>query len=109
MGRLRVPLHVKVMISYVLVVALVLVPVLVYLRRNLEKELQQAALVEMEAEVKILAKRLGRAGGSDTVIAEMIEDALADRITIIDREGTVLGDSVVRAGLDSHEDRPEVQ
>lgn len=110
MNGIRVPLHVKVMVSYVLVVALVLIPMLVYLQTSLEEELAEAAFHQMRSEIEVLAHRLSVAEeGRHEAVAELLVAAMPDRVTILRPDGRVLGDSAVPVEeLDNHRSRPEV-
>lgn len=110
MRRVRVPLPVKVMVSYVLIVALVLVPMLVYLQTSLEDELSEAAVQQMRGEIEILADRLANAkNGRHEAVAELLIEAMPDRVTIMRPDGVVLADSSVPEDqLESLRNRPEV-
>ncbi|MCC7386375.1 MAG: HAMP domain-containing protein [Deltaproteobacteria bacterium] len=106
---LRIPLYVKVMVSYLVVVGLVFLPTVVYLRSGLHAEAQGVLRDMLEREVDLAARRLAESPPAQTgeVIAELIRST-PNRITVLAPDGRVLGDSI--AGVrESHADRPEVR
>lgn len=109
--RVRIPLHIKLMSSYLLVVGMVLVPTVVYLRTTLQRDQHARTRTQLAAELTGIAARLGEAppGELDARIGLLLT-ALPTRLTVIDAAGNVLGDSY-RPGAphENHGDRPEVR
>ena len=107
--RPKVPLHFKVMVSYLGVVGLVLLPTLFYLRTLVRGNLREATEVRLESELDALADRLGRVPEWELPAAiHLIVEAMPQRVTIVDARGNVLGDSIEGQPLGSHADRPEI-
>lgn len=107
--RPKVPLHFKVMVSYLGVVGLVLLPTLVYLRTLVRGNLREATEVRLESELDALADRLGRVPEWELPsVIHLIIEAMPQRVTIVDPRGNVLGDSIEGQPLGSHADRPEI-
>ncbi|GEM_PF-1441279 len=107
--RPKVPLHFKVMVSYLGVVGLVLLPTLFYLRTLVRGNLREATEVRLESELDALADRLGRAPEWELPsVIHLIIEAMPQRVTIVDPRGNVLGDSIEGQPLGSHADRPEI-
>ncbi len=64
---MRIPLHIKLMSSYLLVVGMVLVPTVVYLRTTLQRDQHARARAQLAAELTGITARLGEAPpGSST-------------------------------------------
>ncbi len=107
----RVPLHIKLMVSYLLVVGLVMLPTLVYVRGRLSQDEVQRAQDELSTEARALAERLSEARPEELATrTRLLLAAFPGRLTVVDAEGDVLGDSVQRTGsLPNHADRPEIQ
>lgn len=105
---LRVPLHFKVMVSYLLVAGLVFIPTVVYVETVLRSEVRSLIEGELDREVTRLAQRLGDAPPEQLgPTIDLILAAIPNRVTIVDAAGNVLGDNT-RTGLASHADRPEI-
>lgn len=105
----RVPLHLKVMVSYLVVVGLVLLPTLVYLRTLFRQSLIEATEKRMDAEVQALAARLAEADELQLPhLVEIIADARPQRVTITDAHGRVLADSLGERDFGNHVTRPEI-
>ena len=106
---MRVPLHIKLAVSYLLVVGLVLVPTAVYLQTSLRREQRHAVRVELQSELRNLTARLDAAPPEQvTARVDVLCGALPLRMTVIDPLGRVLCDSQ-HAGLGNHGDREEVR
>ncbi len=106
----RVPLHVKAMFSYLLVVGLVVVPMFLYMRTIQRGELRDTLVRDVREELEIFSEHL--AESPDARLQEDVAQMLrlsGRRLTIIDPSGRVLGDSQVTRELDNHADRPEVR
>ena len=108
---MKIPLYVKLMVSYLLVVGLVLLPSVVYVRLLLTRDQHARARADMETELAGLCDRLGDATPSQLAArTEMLLAALPTRLTVIDATGRVLGDSLRPSGaMENHGDRPEVR
>lgn len=108
---IKLPLPLKLMISYLLVVGLVMIPTALYLRRSLVRDQQDDVRRELQAEVVGVVHRLG--DGSPPVLAARVPtmvDLSAQRLTVVDARGVVMGDTAGEAALRSnHLDRPEIQ
>lgn len=86
----------------------------------LERELRDWTQVRIETELlnhaRMVRVMVERGGTVDPAVVDAIADEVADpsagRVTVIDGEGRVVGDSTFAlealGGLDSHSDRPEV-
>lgn len=107
--RVRVPLYLKVMASYLVVVGLVLVPTLLYLRTLLVESLRESAMTSLESELDGLVARFGRVAPDqlDEAMAFAV-GALPQRVTVVDMGGNVIADSVVGSRLSNHAHRPEI-
>lgn len=108
----RVPLPAKLLVSYLLLLAVVAVPNFLYVRARLENNL----VAEAEADLKDVAQRTA------AVLSPLPADArlqlvrdlarmTGDRITLVGPAGGVRFDSHVTdsAALPSHADRPEIK
>ncbi|MCY3759648.1 MAG: hypothetical protein OXH50_00225, partial [Gemmatimonadetes bacterium] len=111
-------LHWKLMFSYVLMVVVVMVCVQWYLDRNLRSFLVDYVADNLARDAKLASEtwqgmQPSPGGGSLDAQADLLGERLALRLTLIDADGTVVGDSRVEAdavpGLDNHADRPEVR
>lgn len=101
----------KLMASYLLVVALVALPTFLYIRTGQQRDLRANVQGELEIEVQRLAEQLGSTPTDR--FAEVMQTVLglyAERVTLIDPEGHVLRDSrAAAASMENHRDRPEVR
>jgi two-component system phosphate regulon sensor histidine kinase PhoR len=107
----RIPLHIKLMGTYLLVVGLVLGPTVIYLRTKLERDELSRARSQLANELTGIAGRLEEATPAELMprVALLLR-ALPTRLTVVDAEGNVLGDSYrPGAPLENHRDRPEIQ
>ncbi len=110
LGRFRVPLHFKVMVSYLVVVGLVLLPTLIYLRTLFRQSLIESTERRMDNELSALAARLGAADDPQLpLLATAIVEARPQRVTIVDVSGRVLADSLGERSYGSHATRPEIE
>lgn len=106
---MRIPLHIKLMVSYLLVVGLVFVPTVIYLGTIQRAQLRASQERELQKEATLVAERLARTSAAELrTTVELVVGLLSQRVTILDAEGRVLGDTFTRGPLDSHADRPEV-
>jgi HAMP domain-containing protein len=109
---LRAPLLAKLLLSYVVVLALVLVPAFLILRSRARAEVRGALQHELAAQVARLGQELGAA--PPAALPGRVDELLRSvpvRVTVIDPHGQVLGDSAApgRPGeLDNHGGRPEI-
>ncbi len=120
---MRFPLHVKVMISYLVVVGLIAVPTYVYLRTNVPEELQSFVEQDLERQARTLAQGLALVAPAQLADAtERLVRSVPQRVTVVASDGRVLGDSVAlrpsaqvgasgapAATLENHGNRPEIQ
>jgi two-component system phosphate regulon sensor histidine kinase PhoR len=105
---LRIPLHVKLMVSYLLVVGLLFVPTLLYLRTSLRSEIEEELRAELDKQATLLAVRLAGLGPTERVeAARTLAALMPERLTVVDPQGAVIADSA-REGLANHLDRPEI-
>jgi HAMP domain-containing protein len=106
----RIPLYLKLMASYLLVVGLVLLPAFFYVRTIQERELHSNLELELRGELASLANRLEAASPTEGVeIVRQLNWLLPHRVTLIDAEGNALADSLASGTLENHGDRPEVR
>ncbi len=108
---MKVPLYVKLMVSYLLVVGLVLLPSVVYLRSLLSRDQHARAVADMTQELTGICERLGDSTPAQlTARTEALLAALPTRLTVVDAAGNVLGDSA-RPGvaIENHAGRPEIR
>jgi HAMP domain-containing protein len=105
----RVPLYLKLMASYLLVVGLVVVPAFFYVRQIQQQDLHDNLEQELRGELASLGDRLATMSPEQRpqVVAEL-QGLLPHRATLIDPEGRVLADSVSSGPFESHADRPEL-
>lgn len=119
---MRFPLHVKVMISYLVVVGLIAVPTYVYLRTNVPEELQSFVEQDLERQARTLAQGLTPLAPAQLAEAtERLVRSVPQRVTVVLPNGRVLGDTVALRpsaqggsegpplALDNHGNRPEIQ
>lgn len=105
---MRVPLHFKAMVSYLVVVSLVFLPTFVYLRTTQQQELHTGLRRDLESELGAIARRLSQAPPDrHDELLELLVGIVPHRLTLIDPSGRVLVDSV-GGSLENHADRPEV-
>lgn len=108
---MRVPLHIKLVISYLVVVALALLPTAVYLRTSLHEEQIERSRASLQQDLGTICDRL--AAGPATELghrAASFRFAFPTRVTVIAANGEVLMDSErPDARLPNHADRPEVR
>ena len=108
---LRIPLPVKVMVSYLIVVALVVVPMFFYMRTIQRAELRDTLVRDVRGELEVLVEHLDASQDDhlEADVAEMLRLS-GRRLTVVDPTGRVLGDSQVRDRvLENHADRPEIR
>lgn len=109
--KVRLSLHVKVMLSYLAVAGLVLLPTLVYVRWTLRQELQRSVRAQIESDVVRIRDRIAGATPeqrSETI--RLLSRIYPGRLTVVDAGGTVLADSSRDpARMPDHGDRPEVR
>lgn len=108
---MRVPLHIKLVISYILVVGLALVPTAVYLRTSLQKEQVAGVRQQLRADLNVLCGRL-RSGSSAELAARAgaFRFSVLTRVTVMNGAGDVLVDSErPDVTLPNHGDRTEFQ
>ncbi len=110
---MRVPLPIKLMISYLLVAGLIAIPSLWFLRRSLDASLEGVEVRELRGRVESLRDLLARVpdGNFDRAVRESAM-LLGLRVTVVDRAGVVLNDSDVPqekvVGLENQHDLPEI-
>jgi two-component system, OmpR family, phosphate regulon sensor histidine kinase PhoR len=106
---LRAPLMAKLLVSYLLVLALVLVPAYLILRGRAQSEVRGVLQHELAAQVALLGQRLGAAPVLQPRVDELLR-TVPVRVTVIDLRGQVLGDSAAQATeMENHLKRPEIQ
>lgn len=105
------PLHIKLVISYLLVVALALLPTAVYLRTSLQKEQTARVRAQLHEDLVVLCERL--TSGPPAQLAQRaaaFRFSIPTRVTVMRPDGTVLVDSErPDDALPNHADRPEVR
>lgn len=111
---MRVPLHIKVMISYLLVVALIAVPTYVYISKNVPQELQSFVEQDLERQARTLAQGLAPVPPAELALATAtLVRSVPQRVTVVDTSGRVLGDTLqLRSNaplLGNHAQRPEIR
>lgn len=108
---MRVPLHIKLVISYLVVVSLALLPTAVYLRTSLHHEQIERARGSLQEDLVTICDRLALGAPAELPQrASLFRYAFPTRVTVIAANGEVLIDSErpdVR--LPNHADRPEVR
>ncbi len=107
----RVPLHIKLVISYLLVVALALLPTAIYLRTSLHQEQTARARAQLQEDLQVLCERLTSGPPGELASrAAVFRHAIATRVTVLSPSGEVLVDSErPDVSLPNHGDRPEVR
>ncbi len=106
---MRVPLHYKLVVSYLVVVGLVLVPTAVYLQTTLRRGHRETVRAELRDEVRSLTQRLDATPAAQRdERMELLCSAVPLRITIVEPSGRVFCDSQ-RAALGNHGDREEIR
>jgi HAMP domain-containing protein len=108
--RLRVPLPFKVLVSYLLVVAVGAIPTLLYLSQELTQNLVQERVGELTRQVRQMGRVLKAAPPAERpALARTLSAAFPGRVSLIDGSGDVRFDSHADATtMDSHATRPEV-
>lgn len=106
---MRVPLHIKLALSYLVVVGLVLVPTAVYLQTSLRGRQRDAVRGELHRELEHLTTRLdaGPVERLDEQVAVLC-GALPLRMTVVEPGGRVICDSQ-HGSLGNHGDREEIR
>jgi HAMP domain-containing protein/predicted RNA-binding protein YlqC (UPF0109 family) len=105
---MRIPLHWKVMASYLLVVGLVFFPSVIYLRTIQRREIREDIEKQMRADLALVARRVGEVPADQVqTLAERL--ILRQRLTLVDTEGNVLFDTYEPRPLGNHADRPEIR
>ena len=112
---MRTRIHWKLMVTYALVIATVIGVVDLYTGIRTRHEQVERIRGDLERQARLAAVfaegRLG-AGSHPDAVADSIGALLGVRATLIDRTGTVIGDSEVDrkalAGVENHAGRPEV-
>lgn len=110
-------LHWKLMFTYISVVVVVMASVQVYLDRAMHTFLVSHLTDTLTRELRLARSVVTRYelkdGASFDALADELGQQLGVRVTLIDSEGTVLGDSAVLVdevrNMQNHADRPEVQ
>lgn len=107
---MRIPLHIKVMASYLLVVGLVFLPSFLYLRVFQREEIRRRAATELLWEARALGDRLGSAAPHrlEKILAEL-PSIIPQRITVLTPDGRVIVDTVAPLAGMPHDDRPEIR
>lgn len=115
MMQRHVPLSIKVMTSYLLVVGLAVAPVFFYIRKNLPTELHYLIGRELGRELDILVDRLSAVPPAELpAAAALLAKTVPQRVTVLAPDGTVIDDSLLHAPgapdapMENHADRPEV-
>lgn len=106
---MRVPLHISLMASYLFVVAVLLVPTILYISTVQKRTARGETKAELRAEAVKLADALSRVDiGELPDAARLLIDSTQRRLTILDTSGRVLADST---GLltENHVGRPEIR
>ena len=108
---MKVPLYVKLMVSYLLVVSLVILPSVVYLRALLSRDEHARASVDMTQELQGICDRLAAATPAQLAgRTELLMAALPTRLTVVDVTGNVIGDTARAVGAsENHGGRPEIR
>lgn len=105
-----IPLHLKLLATYLVVAACVFAPSYIYLKTAFHKELRQTRLRDLEAESSALGEQLAAVPlkQRDELIA-LILGTVPARVTILDPRGRVLADSRTSGELENHSNRPEIK
>lgn len=107
----RIPLPVKLLLSYLLVAMAGAIPTLLYLRAELAFTLQNEATRNLLRHAQMLAPMLAdRTALEKQVLAQNLASSIDARITLIHESGAVTFDSDVDAlTMGSHKDRTEIR
>src|SRR6185295_5145843 len=108
---MRIPLPVKLMISYLVIVTIGAGPTFVYVRAKLQADLMADAAAVLIARSKRVARALGNAPPAERMgQLRLLGEASVDRVTFLSPTGEVLFDNEVASGvrLENHLGRPEV-
>lgn len=105
---MRLSLHFRLILSYLLVVATVFVPAYFYIRSSLANELQAGVTREAASELERLRERLADVSPERIrPLVQEIGDLTLHRVTVMDATGTVLADT--EGGVtENHSGRSEV-
>ncbi|OGG54902.1 MAG: hypothetical protein A3F84_27245 [Candidatus Handelsmanbacteria bacterium RIFCSPLOWO2_12_FULL_64_10] len=113
---MRTRIHWKLMVTYALVIAAVILVIDLYAGARTQREEVDRIRRDLTTQARLaaacVALRLGQ-GGSPDAVADSLGLLTGVRVTLIDRSGTVLGDSGVEGpalpGVENHAGRPEVR
>jgi HAMP domain-containing protein len=108
---LRIPLPVKLMISYLVIVAIGAGPTYLYVRAKLQADLLADAASMLVAGGRQAARVIaGRPVAERGALLRLLGETTVDRITFLSPRGDVLYDSQLggNSALENHGDRPEV-
>lgn len=105
---LRIPLPGKVLLSYLLVVALGALPTFIYLRSETVRALVQGEEEELSGRTDRLARAMAAPEVDRVAFLQSRAELFPERITLIDNGGAVLFDSEAAVIRSSHATRPEV-
>ncbi|MGE0268167.1 MAG: two-component system histidine kinase PnpS [Candidatus Omnitrophota bacterium] len=116
---MRVNIQYKITFIISLIVAVILLGVFIYLQNHLKEQTYRAIKSDLKSKINLAASFLrNQYSGTLTTkniddIADHISNDLGLRVTIINRDGKVLGDSNLSLqgveSIDNHLQRPEVQ
>lgn len=108
---MRVPLHIKLVVSYLLVVGLALLPTAIYLRTSLHKEQVASVRHQLSGDLVVLCQRLASSSPAELAArASAVRFSFLTRITVMNVQGEVLADSErPDSTLPNHRNRPEFQ
>ncbi len=112
---MRTRIHWKLMVTYALVIAAVILVIDLYAGARTQREEVDRIRRDLTTQARLaaacVALRLGQGGPPDAV-ADGLGLLTGVRVTLIDRSGAVIGDSEVEgpalAGVENHAGRPEV-
>ena len=105
----------RLLVAFLVVVVAVLVPAAVMLDSWIGDSVRDLVRDSLEREARALAGALARAQPPDVAawVAELPATGTSERVTVIDRDGRVIGDTDVPAailgGVENHASRPEVK
>ncbi len=108
---MRIPLHIKVMVSYLLVVGLVFLPAFLYLRVFQRRELHQRVANELAREARALGERLSAtpAAQREALVREFVT-IVPQSLTVLTPTGEVLANTAPDgAVVGTRADRPEIR
>lgn len=108
---MRIPLHIKLMGTYLLVVGLVFGPTAVYVRTTLDRDQHARARTQLDAELVGISDRLAEASNAELgTRVGLLLHAFPRRLTVVDAAGQVLGDSYRQSvAMENHANRPEIR